>query len=160
MVLAVALLAPRVRTNLSLIRGGVDRGMTSNQIQGLIRATGQTGIRRTELLSGIRYLKGIADSGVRVRNTPLDRFPDPSRMTIAKGPMFRNFAYEVRMQGFSHLDGEVRSRFITVRSDRNLTPRQIQAEAQNVLDQADPGNQSGQLRDVGDITVIGARRRG
>ena len=160
MVLSVTRLSVRVQSNIGLIRGGVARGLSSEGIQNLIRATGQPGIRRTDLLAGIRHASGVAESAFRIRSVSLDRFPDPSRIEFAKGPMVSNFSYDVRFRAFDARQGRVVDRFITVRSDRNLTPRMIQESAQDALQQAPDDAESGQLIDVRDITVVGARRRG
>lgn len=160
MVLAATRLTVRVQSNLGIIRGGVARGLSSTQIQGLIRQTGQVGLRRTDLLQGIRHVQGIAESATRIRSVGLDRFPDPSRFEVSRTTMLSNFSYEVRVHAFDRRAGQVVDRFITVRSDRNLTPRQIQEEAQAAIDEAPDEASSGQLSEVEAITVIGARRRG
>lgn len=159
MVLALPSLAVRVQSNIGIIRAGVARGLSSQSIQGLIRATGQPGVRRTDLLAGIRHVQGIAESGVRIRSVRLDRFPDPSRIERAKGILLSEFSYDVRVRAFDLRQGIVVDRFITVRSDRNLTPQQIRDEAQRAIDEAPAEAESGQLSQVESITVIGARRR-
>lgn len=160
MVLAAGRLSARVQSNIGIIRGGVARGLSSTQIQGLIRQTGQTGLRRTDLLQGMRHVRGIVDSGTRIRSVGLDRFPDPGRMEISRTTMLSEFSYEVRVRAFDRRQGRVVDRFITIRSDRNLTPRMIQEEAQLAIDEAPDEASSGQLSEVQAITVIGARRRG
>lgn len=159
MVLALVRLPIRVQSNIGIIRAGVARGLGSNAIQDLIRSTGQPGVRRQDLLQGIRHVRGIAESGSRIRSVGLDRFPDPSRIEQARGPMLSNFSYDVRVRAFDRRQGRVVDRFITIRSDTNLTPRQIQEEAQNALDEAPDEAESGQLSEVVSIIVIGARRR-
>ncbi len=160
MVLAVGRLTGRVQSNIGIIRAGVNRGLSSTQIQGLIRQTGQTGLRRTDLLQGIRHVRGIAESGTRIRSVGLDRFPDPSRFEISKTTMLSDLSYEVRVRAFDRRQQRVVDRFITVRSDRNLTPRQIQEEAQLAIDEAPEEAESGQLSEVESMTIIGAKRRG
>ncbi len=159
MVLASASLAVRVRSNLGLIRGGVARGLSSSQIQGLIRATGQPGIRRTDLLAGIRHASGIQESAFRIRSVSLDRFPDPSRIEFSKGPMISNYSYDVRFSAVDNRTGIRSNRHITIRSDRNLTPRQIIENAEEALEEAPEEAESGQLAESREFTVVGARRR-
>lgn len=159
MVLTATRLTGRVQSNIGIIRAGVARGLGSNAIQDLIRSTGQPGIRRRDLLQGIRHVRGIAESGSRVRFVGFDRFPDPSRFEQARGPMLSNFSYDVRVRAFDGRQGAVVDRFITIRSDKNLTPRQIQEEAQRALEEAPDEAESGQLSEVSSITIVGARRR-
>lgn len=160
MVLTSTRLAVRVQSNIGIIRAGVSRGLSSSGIQSLIRSTGQAGLRRTDLLAGMRHVQGIESSASRIRSVTLDRFPDPSRIEIAKGPMFRNFSYDIRIRGFHRELNRMVDRFITVRSDINMTPRMLQDEAQRVLDEAPEQVTERYPIDIESITVVGARRRG
>ena len=159
MVLAVGRLTVRTQSNIGIIRAGVQQGLSSTAIQGLIRQTGQAGLRRTDLLQGIRHVKGISESALRVRSVGLDRFPDPARFEQARTTMLSEFSYEIRVRGTSQFTGVRVDRFITVRSDRNLTPRQILEEAETAFDLSEA---EAKYREAGDdrtFTVIGARRR-
>lgn len=160
MVLAVGRLSVRVQSNIGIIRAGVGRGLSSTQIQGLIRSTGQVGLRRIDLLQGMRHVRGIAESATRIRSVGLDRFPDPSRFEISRTRMLSDFSFEVRLRGFDPTINGRGDRFITVRSNRNLTPREIQAEAQSAIDEAEPETKYKQLEGEITITIIGAKRRG
>lgn len=159
MVILATRLAVRVQANIGIIRAGVAQGFSATGIQGLIRATGQPGIRRTDLLAGIRHVQGIVESATRIRSTRLDFFPDPARITQAKGTLISNFSYEVRVRAFDRRQGRVVDRFLTIRSDRNLTPRMIQEEAQQAVDEAPDDRETGQLSEVESITLVGARRK-
>ena len=160
MVLAASRLTPRVQANIGIIRAGVARGLPSTEIQNLIRATGQPGIRRTDLLAGIRHASGVVESASRIRSVSLDRFPDPMRIELAKGPMVSQFSYDVRFRAYDARQGKRVDRFMTVRSNRNLTPRMIQEEAEDALEAASDEAESGQLSEAEGFVVVGARRRG
>lgn len=159
MVLALGTLAVRVRSNIGIIRAGVNQGLTSNAIQQLIRSTGQPGLRRVDLLAGIRHASGIAESGVRIQNIRLDRFPDPARIESARGPMVSNFSYDVRVGVRLNPDGSFNRRHLTIRSERNLTPQQIVDEAERALAEAPELARYGRIREEETLTVVGARRK-
>lgn len=159
MVIPFVALSSRVQANIGIIRGGVARGLSSTAINDLIRSTGQTGIRRTDLLAGIRSERGVVESASRIRSVPLDRFPDPSRIAQAKGRMLSNFSYDVRVRGIDSITGEASDRFITVRSNTNLTPRQIQAEALEAVEEAPETARSGEISEIESMVIVGARRR-
>ena len=159
MVILAARLPIRVQQNIGIIRGGVNRGLSSEAIQGLIRGTGQTGIRRQDLLQGIRHVRGIAESGLNIRNTRRDRFPDPSRIPLARGPMISNFSYDLRIGPELNRDGTRNQRFITVRSDRNLRPQDMLDEAEAALEQAGELARYARIADDEELTIIGARRK-
>lgn len=159
MVILAARLPIRVAQNIGIIRGGVARGMSSEAIQGLIRGTGQAGIRRQDLLQGIRHVRGIEESGTRISNVGLDRFPDPSRISQARGPMISNFSYDVRIGSRLNADGSLNKRFITIRSDRNLTPRNILDEAEAALETAGELARYGRIVENERLSITGARRK-
>ena len=159
MVILAARLPIRVQQNIGIIRGGVNRGLSSEAIQGLIRGTGQVGLRRQDLLQGIRHVRGIAESGQNIRNTRRDRFPDPSRISSARGPMISNFSYDLRVGAELNADGTRNNRFITVRSDRNLTPQNILDEAETALETAGELARYGRIEDDEQLSIVGARRR-
>lgn len=160
MVLAATRLSARVQSNIGLIRGGVNQGLSSNAIQGLIRSTGQLGLRRQELLAGMRHVSGIAESATSIRSIRLDRFPDPARIQIGRGPMISNFSYEVRIGPRLLSDGSLNRRHVTIRSDRNLRPRDILDSAQEALDEAGESAAYSKINEDEGLTVVGARRKG
>ena len=107
----------------------------------------------------MRHVRGVSESALRVRSVGLDRFPDVSRFERARTTMLSEFSFEIRVRGTSQFTGQQVDRFITVRSDRNLTPRQILEEAEEAFDLSEA---EAKYREAGDdrtFTVIGARRR-
>ena len=92
-------------------------------------------------------------------NTRRDRLPDPRRIELAKGPMIRNFSYDVRIRGVLRTTGTTSDLFITIRSDRNMTPGEILEAAQEVLDTAPSLAKYSEFEDETTLTVVGARRR-
>ncbi|MAH49990.1 hypothetical protein CMI37_29495 [Candidatus Pacearchaeota archaeon] len=132
MVSALIALSTRVQSNMAIIRGGVSRGLTSKQIQGLITQTGQTGVRRTDLLKGIRYAKGVQDTGPYLRSIRRDLRPNPARLPTSIAPMTRKYRFEVRIDGTNPLTRTQESHYVTVRSDNLLTPEEIENEAERL----------------------------
>lgn len=160
MVLAATRLTARVQSNIGLIRAGVNQGLSSNAIQGLIRSTGQAGIRRQDLLEGMRHVSGIAESATRIRSVRLDRLPDPSRIQIARGPMISNFSYDVRIGPRLLSDGSLNRQHITVRSETNLRPQEILDNATDAMEQFPFDPQRYEFNADSGMTVVGARRKG
>lgn len=160
MVLSLARLTARVQSNIGIIRGGVARGLSSTEIQGLIRQTGQAGLRRTDLLQGMRHVQGIAETGLRIQNVRKDLFPDPSRFEISRTPMLSEFSYEVRVGPEFLDDGSLNKKFLTVRSDRNLRPQDILQNAEDALAGAPEFGPYIRLRGDDRLTIVGGKRRG
>ena len=132
MVSLVVALSTRVQSNMAIIRGGVARGFTSKQIQGLITETGQKTIRRTDLLKGIRYAKGVQDTGPYLRSIRRDLRPNPARLPQSIAPMTRAYRFEVRIDGTNPITQARESNFVTVRTDKLLSPEELEAEAERL----------------------------
>ena len=159
MVLAVGRLSVRVQANLGIIRGGVARGLSSTQIQGLVRQTGQLGLRRSDLLAGMRHARGIAEAGLNINNIRMDFFPDPSRLEPSRTRMLSKFSFEVRYAPPGWREGDPGARYITVRKDENLTHQQILDEAEQARQEAGGEKDSGGISDDLEVTISGAKIR-
>ena len=132
MVSLVVALSTRVQSNMAIIRAGVAQGLTQKGIQGLITQTGQRGIRKTDLLKGMRYAKGLQDTGPYLRSIRRDRKPNPARLPKSIKPMTRTYRFEVRIDGTNPVTNARESSFVTVRTDDLLTPVELEAEAEKL----------------------------
>ena len=132
MVSLVVALSTRVQSNMAIIRAGVAQGLTQKGIQGLIEQTGQRGIRKTDLLKGMRYAKGVQDTGPYLRSIRRDRRPNPARLPQSIAPMTRAYRFEVRIDGTNPVTNARESNYVTVRTDNLLTPEELEREAERL----------------------------
>lgn len=159
MVTPAGLLSASALRNLATIQGGVARGLSSTAIQTLIRETTGTGVRRVDLLEAIRSVRGIAESGVRVQFTRKDRYPDPARIERAKTRILSNYSYTVRVDGIDRFTGAESRVHLTVRSDRLLTPGEVESEALEAVREAQADTPSDVPIEGPLFTIVGAMRR-
>lgn len=159
MVLLAAQLATKVRRNLSTIQAGVARGLNSRQINSLIEGATGSGVRRVDLLAGIRHLRGQAEAALHIRNIRRDRLPDPARLPRARTRILSNFSFVVEVRGIDSDTGLATTRRLTIRSDRLLTPREIEEEALNAIDEAQADTTSDLPFEPVQVVVISGRRR-
>lgn len=159
MVLAIAHLATKVRQNLAIVQAGVSRGLNSRQINSLIETATGSGIRRVDLLAGIRHLKGQLEAGLHIRNIRRDRLPDPARLPRAQTHILSNYSFVVEVRGIDSDTGLASTRNLTIRSDRLLTPEQIEGEAFDAIDEAQAGTTSDVPFEPSEVVVISGRQR-
>lgn len=101
-------LSASVRENIEAITEGADRGEMKSQIQARIRAINKAkgrlnrkrddgvGIRDIDLGEALRFLRGEDITlPPQIKFTNLQKSPDPQRAPLSKGPILRNFSYNV-----------------------------------------------------------------
>lgn len=159
MVLLAAQLADKVRRNLSTIQAGVSRGLTSRQINSLIETATGSGVRRVDLLAGIRHLRGQVEGALHIRNIRRDRLPDPARLPRAQTRILSNFSFVVDVRGIDSDTGLAATRQLTIRSDRLLTPAEIEEAALDAIDEAQEGTTSDVPFEPDQVVVVSGRRR-
>jgi len=118
-------LSGRAREAYPIIKGGVGRGLTANQIQTVLRSQG-LGIRRQSLLDIVRGVRGIEVAGARLRTLRRNFTPDPRRLPDALTKIRRAFSFEVRISGIDLSTGEDIVRHVSVSLDDPLTRSQIE----------------------------------
>lgn len=159
MVLQAAQLAGRVRRNLPTIEAGIARGLSSRAINSLISTATGTGLRRVDLLAGMRHVRGQVEAGLHIRNIRRDRLPDPARMPRAQTHILSDYSFVVEVRGVDPSTGLASTRNLTVRSDRLLTPAEIESEARSAIDEAQSDTTSDVPFEVDQIVVVSGRRR-
>lgn len=159
MVLQRQQLKPKILRNLGLIQAGVSRGLNSQQVNSLIFQNEGSGARRVDLLAGIRYVRGIEESGLQLRNIRRDLKPDLSRLQVAKTKIISEFSYQVEIRESGHTAATPRNAFLTIRSSSNLSRKEIEEEAINAIEVAENEGQNYLQITADEILLVGALRR-
>ena len=107
-------MSARARRQFPIIRRAVREGLSTNQIQTLLRATELGGIRRTDLLALVRGERGIREAGAQLRFLTRNSVPDPRRIPEALTKMRRSFSFTVRIRGVDVTTGTTIERFVNV----------------------------------------------
>lgn len=147
-------LVPSARTSLPFVQSMVEQGLTSTDIQAALSEAG-LGVRRTDLLSLIRGLKGIEESRTYLESVRDDFRPDPSRLPNPIVNTLRTYSFQVRLTGRDAETGELRAENVTVSSSSLLTVRQIKDMALSFIPNLDEGILgSGQLLGLEDAGAV------
>lgn len=131
-------LSPSAKRALPFIERSVRTGVSVSALQTALSGQGM-GVRRTELLAAVRFVRGVEIKTNAIRSIRRDRKPDPARIAIARTNIRRQFSFTVRVTGFRDVDGERVERFITLSTDTLLTRAELEAEAASVIE-AERGN--------------------
>ena len=153
-------LSRAVQANYSIIQAGVAQGISARALnERLLGATGR-GIRRSDLLEGMRFAGGVQTAGRNIGNIGFNRRPNyatlPSFNKVSSDKKFL-VQYEVRWK--DSITGETGSNFITVGTDEMLTRGELDEEAQAAWDEGRRQERYGQAREIQQIVPMGARQQ-
>ena len=133
--IAFSTLSTRVRANYGIIRAGVERWLKEPAIQELVRATGQRGRRKQEILKGM----GFAGTGVQqastMRFTRKDRRPnyDTFRSFVPRTSP-KKYLIDYKVEWRDPSTGALGESYITVGTDERLTMAQLDQAAADAWD--------------------------
>ena len=142
---------------LPAIQAGVARGLSSRALQSTLASTGM-GVRRTDLLRAMAYVRDVEQAADRIRFVGKDRLPSAAVMPEARTTIRSSFSYAVRVAGAGpgfDADGRL---FVQVASDRNLTPGEIEDAALEAVEEGDDERYAD--AQVSGVTLVGAVRAG
>jgi hypothetical protein len=117
-------LLPSARAALPFVQSMVEQGLSAGDIQAALSEAG-LGVRRTDLLSLVRGLRGIEESRSYLESVRDDFRPDPSRLPAPIAGTLRSYSFQVRLSGRDADTGELRDERVTVSSSRLLTVREL-----------------------------------
>jgi len=157
---AFAALSRATRANYSFIQQGVREGLSSAQINTALRAQTGQGIRRQDLLAGMRLAGGVQREGRNIANVGLTRrpsyegFPTFSPITSDKRYLIQ---YEVRTR--DSITGETGTRYITVGTDERLTRAELDQAARDAYAAGQREARYGRNFLMETVVPIGARQQ-
>ena len=160
MVMGLGGLSAAARASYSIIQAGVARGLSSKAINADIALRYGQGIRRTDLLQGMRLAGGVQQAGRNIGNVGLARRPNYATLP-AFSPVSSNkkylIQYEVRWT--DSVSGESGSNFITIGTDETLTRLELDLAAVEGWVEGQSLENYGQHRDIDRIVPMGARQQ-
>ncbi len=141
---------------LPFVTAGVARGLSANALQSELAAAG-IGVRRTDLLAAVAFVRDVEQAGERLRFVRKDRRPDPARIPEAKYPhlLRADAAYIVRVTGTDPLTGEELVRHVTVSTSQSFTV----GELEDIGGTLAIANEEYAPFEVGAVNIVGAVRR-
>ena len=160
MVMGFGGLSAAARRNYSIIQQGVAQGLSSKAINQSIALREGKGIRRTDLLQGMRLAGGVQQAGRNIGNVGLARRPNYSTLP-AFSPVTSNkkylIQYEVRWT--DSITGETGSNFITVGTDETLTRGELDQAAIDAWEEGQNQQRYAVNRVFDRIVPMGARQQ-
>lgn len=112
-----------VRDNLGVIRRGVAEGISSNELERVIRSSGGS-IGRQALQRAYRAILAQTDYAAVLNRTPRNLLPDPASIPTAITRQLRVFSFTFRITGVNTFTQEEVTRDVTV-STSTLQSRQV-----------------------------------
>jgi len=153
-------LSPATRANYRFIQQGVARGLSAAQVNTALRLEIGIGIRRQDLLQGMRVARGVLTQGRNIANVRKDRKP-----TYAQFPTFAPVTsnkkylvqYEVRWRDPE--TGVTGTRFITVGTDAELTAGELDQAALNAYEEGQEFDRYKKNEVLVELVPAGARQQ-
>lgn len=107
-----------------LIQSLVTSTLPASTILQQVRDNG-LGIRTQTAYQVINYLRDVTiPSRSYISSVNLNAYPTISRLPLSLTKQLRNFAYEVKLTGFSNLSGQLQDKYITISTNQLLTKQQ------------------------------------
>jgi len=153
-------LSTATRANYRFIQQGVAQGLSAKSINDALRLTTGIGIRRQDLLEGMRVARGVRTQGINIANVrkdrrpAYDRFPAFSPVTSTKRYLVQ---YEVRWR--DPVTGQTGSRYITVGTDERLTAGELDRAALDAYEQGQQALRYGRSEALTSLVPVGARQQ-
>jgi len=157
---AFSALSRSTRANYAFISQAVARGDTAKTINdALIVRTGK-GIRRQDLLAGMRVAGGVQREGRAIQNVRLDRRPSyqsfPTFQPITSNKKYL-VQYEIRTLDSKTGDRSVK--YITVGTDSLLTRAELDQAARDAYESGQREKRYGDTQMLVGIVPVGARQQ-
>jgi hypothetical protein len=118
---------------LPMIEKGVTGGLSSRRITESLIAQGLA-IKRQTLLDIMRYFSDKEKASNTIKYTRKDRLPKAENLPEAIGKIRRNFAFVIGYEGYDIRNDEPIKGFITLSRDTLTSPRALETEARNYLE--------------------------
>ena len=121
-------LSPSASRALPFIESLTARGLTTTAIQSELQAAG-LGVRRQDLLTAVRAVKGAEAAADRLKFVRSDFRPQPSLLPQAVTRQLREYSFRVKVQGVNPETGGYEARYFQVATNELLTRDEIESIA-------------------------------
>ena len=153
-------LSPATRANYRFIQQGVARGLSAAQVNTALRLETGIGIRRQDLLQGMRVARGVQTQGRNIANVRKDRRPSYAQFPTFE-PVTSNkkylVQYEVRWS--DSVTGQTGTRYITVGTDEELTAGELDQAALDAYNEGQEADRYSRNEVMTALVPAGARQQ-
>ena len=153
-------LSPATRDNYRFIQQGVAQGLSSTAINTALRLETGKGIRRQDLLQGMRVARGVQTQGRNIANVRKDRRPTYSQFpTFAPVTSTKKYLVQYEVRWRDPTTGVTGTRYITVGTDAELTAGELDQAAQNAYEEGQENERYSRNEVMDALVPVGARQQ-
>ena len=153
-------LSAATRANYRTIQQGVAQGLSAASINTALRLETGIGIRRQDLLQGMRVARGVQTQGRNIANVRKDRMPSFAQFPTFS-PITSDKKYLVQYEGrwSDPATGQTGTRYITVGTDEELTAGELDQAALDAYQQGQEAERYGRNEQMTALVPVGARQQ-
>ena len=151
-------LSRAVQANYSIIQAGVAQGLSAKALnERLLGATGR-GIRRADLLEGMRFSGGVQTAGRNIGNIGFNRRPNYSTLpSFNRVSSDKKYLVQYEVRWADPVTGERGSNWITIGTDETLTRGELDQAAMDAWEAGQQEQRYGANRMLDRVIPMGAR---
>tara|TARA_Y100000310_G_scaffold146030_1_gene145402 strand:+ start:83 stop:571 length:489 start_codon:yes stop_codon:yes gene_type:complete len=160
MVMGLGGLSAAARASYSIIQAGVARGLSSKAINADIALRYGQGIRRTDLLQGMRLASGVQQAGRNIGNIPFANRPNYATLpTFSPITSNKKYLVQYEIRWGDPVTGERGSNWITIGTDETLTRAELDQAAMDAWTAGQQEQRYGEGRMLDRVIPLGARQQ-
>ena len=153
-------LSPATRANYRFIQQGVARGLSAAQVNTALRLETGIGIRRQDLLQGMRVARGVQTQGRNIANVGLARRPSYERFpTFAPVTSNKKYLVQYEVRWSDPVTGQTGTRYITVGTDERLTRGELDKAALEAYEEGQQADRYSKNEVMTALVPVGARQQ-
>jgi hypothetical protein len=153
-------LSTATKASYSIIQAGVARGLSSKAINADIALRYGKGVRRQDLLQGMRVAGGVRTQGLNISNVRKDRRPSYARFpTFAPVTSNKRYLVQYEVRWSDPETGQTGSRYITVGTDARLTAGELDEAAKLAYEQGQGAARYKKNETLTSLVPVGARQQ-
>ena len=158
--LGVRSLSASTRASYSIIQAGVARGISSKGINADIALRYGKGIRRQDLLEGMRLARGVQTQGRNIGNVRKDRRPSYDRFpTFSPVTSNKKYLVQYEVRWSDPVTGQTGTRYITVGTDERLTSGELDQAALDAYNEGQEADRYSKNEVMTTLVPVGARQQ-
>ena len=157
---ALSGLSTATRANYRFIQQGVARGLSATQVNTALRLETGIGIRRQDLLQGMRVARGVQTQGRNIANVGLARRPSYERFpTFAPVTSNKKYLVQYEVRWTDPVRGTSGTNYITVGTDERLTRGELDQAASDAWGEGQQQDHYSKDLRVTAMIPVGARQQ-
>ena len=153
-------LSTATRANYRFIQQGVAQGLSAKAINTGLLEQGRKGIRRQDLLEGMRFASGVQTQGRNIANVALSRRPSYERFpTFTPVTSNKKYLIQYEVRWTDPVRGTSGTHYITIGTDERLTRGELDLAASEAWGEGQQQDHYSKDLVVTALVPVGARQQ-